>query len=38
MVAGGSSQTISVAAAVKAACEALKTQLLALVAKIDGSP
>ncbi len=38
MVAGGSSQTISVAAAVTAAVAALKTALLALAEKADGSP
>lgn len=35
-VAGGSSQTISVAAAVMAACTTLKADLLALAAKADG--
>jgi xanthine dehydrogenase YagR molybdenum-binding subunit len=38
MVAGGSSQTISVAAAVTAACGVLKSSLLALVADAAGSP
>jgi xanthine dehydrogenase YagR molybdenum-binding subunit len=37
-VAGGSSQTISVAAAVRAACDALKVDLLALAAKVGESP